>query len=192
MRVATGLMLGLVLLAAGAARAEMTPADEASMRTFAACLDENGGDEDACVGKLSLYAWYPVDDKVCDTIGVRVEKVIELGGQPKWRDLFRNERCARLGLPHGAGAARAGTRWDQQEPYAQCSELEIDWRDCKEELGRHAWHPYDENDCLRTLRGLRKQEQIMDPNRPYIWFMLFHTERCRRLGFAYFEPGAAQ
>ena len=190
MRVAVGFVLGLALLAAGAARAEMTGADEAGMRAFTACVEEAGGDEDVCVDKLGLYAWFPLRDTACETVGARVEKVIELDGQPKWRDLFRNERCARLGLPHGAGAAKAGVRWNQLDRYAQCSELEIDWRDCKEELGRHAWHPYDENDCL--TRGLEYQKKNKNPNHPYIWFMLFETERCRRLGFAYFKPGAEQ
>ena len=174
------------------APAEMTEDDRAGQRTFAACLDENGGDEAVCVEKLSLYAWYPANDKTCAMIGARVERVISLDGQPKWSDLFRNERCARLGMPHGEWAARAGARWDPEERYARCDEFDSYNVSCIEVFGQHAWHPYKEKICQSTVRGLTKQVHKRKAGKPYFRDMLFETERCRRLGLPYFTLEGTQ
>jgi len=186
------ILLALAALIALPAQAEMTEADREGMRAFAACLAETERDEAACVEKLSLYAWYPANDKTCAMIGARVERVISLDGQPKWSDLFRNERCARLGMPHGEWAARAGARWDPEERYARCDEFDSYNVSCIEVFGQHAWHPYKEKICQSTVRGLTKQVHKRKAGKPYFRDMLFETERCRRLGLPYFKLEGTQ
>ena len=185
MRVATGLMLGLVLLAAGAARAEMTEADEAGMRAFAACVEAAGGDEGACLGKLGRYAWYPKDGAVCETVGARVHKAISDGAQAEWQDLFFNERCARVGLPHDREAAKAGDRLDPDREYGKCMDEIKKPFECDRTLGRHSHHPWADGECEIS----RQLESVYDElGWTPAWQDLFSGERCRRLGMPYFEP----
>jgi len=184
-------LFALAALIALPAQAEMTEADRVGMRAFAACVAEDDGSVATCIARLSLYAWYPRDHDNCSKIGAGVDKIIALDGQPKWINLFRNERCARLGMPHGAVAARAGGRWDPNEGYAQCSEFGPGGISCEDEIGRHAWHPYDEGDCPGS--GLEAQrEHRSRVGGQYIWRMLFETERCRRLGLPYLTPEVVQ
>ena len=186
-----GLCFAAALLAAvsagtGPARAEMTEADEAGMQAFTACLDEAGNDEDACIKKLGRYGWYPRDEEGCITIGARVEKVLEIGGIPKYSDLFKNERCARLGLPHGQKAAAAGIMGIGNERYTGCGleSISADYPGCESEAGQHLWYPRKKRDCLFPRIALEK-----DVGAVYFmqWFSLFETERCHRLGKEYFR-----
>ena len=166
------------------AQAQITDADRAGQRTFTACLDESDGSEEICIEKLGRFAWYPRDEAACDAVGVRVEKVIELDGLPKWRHMYMNERCARMGLPHGAKGAASGGRVDRVNPMARCVNADP-WNNfCMDKYGRQGWHPFRDNVCPRNAKGLTRQRR--DSER-HPWSMLFYNERCRRLGMNYFK-----
>ncbi len=180
-------LLAVFVVGAGIARAEMTEADKEGMQIFAACLDEAGNDEDSCLEKLGRYAWYPREEAVCEIIGARVEEVLELGGAPKYRDLFMNERCARLDLPHGKTAAAAGATRIGNENYAICGVEGSSSRlpQCADVVVRHLWYPVSSVYCKSTVMRLRSGER--SPIYAY-WSLLFETERCRRLGGTYYKP----
>lgn len=194
-RVATGLMLGLVLLAAGAARAEVTPADEAGMRAFAECLEKTGNDEAACLKELGYYGWYP-NDTDCEAVATLVHKAISDGVQTEWRDLFFNERCARLGLPHDREAAAAGdTNLETSEPSPEGTISRKIFVDCKGgkhwkndvcfgTVGRYRW--YDEDIYCATNRDVVKI--AAENHEIQSWKLLFKNERCHRRGVWHYEP----
>ena len=180
-------LVATALVGTGSARAEMTGADEAGMRAFAACLDETGNDEDACTEKLGRYAWYPHGGATCETVGARVERVIDLEGQVKWRDLFMNERCARLDLPHNQTAAVAEITRIGKVPYFLCGPDDgfAGSSSCGNELSRHFWHPWNNSSCRITMHALMKDVEGISYSS---WDSLFKTERCHRLGMDYFQP----
>ena len=179
------MMLGLGLLAAGAARAEMTEADKEGMHVFAACLDENGGDENNCLEKLGRYAWYPRDDATCEAVGARVNEAISGGGHAELRDLFFNERCARLGLPHDTEAAKDKNSPNLGLAYDACLDETHNPLVCDDRLGRHKYYPVVPGMC--SAQGKMMFEVYKASWQP-LWSSFFENERCRRLGEPYFEP----
>lgn len=173
-----------ITLAGSPLRAETTEADRTGQRDFAGCLVEAGGDEKTCIGKLGRIAWYPHDEAVCEAVGAQVEKVIELDGLPKWRHIYMNERCARMGLPHGAKGATVGARVDPNNPLARCVNAGP-WKNfCLDTYGRQGWYPFRDNVCPFNTRGLARQTRDGEKQ---VWSMLFYNERCRRLSMDYFE-----
>ena len=178
-------MLCLGLLAAGAARAEMTEADEAGMRAFAACLDETGNDEDACLEKLGRYAWYPRKDADCEPITVRVRTALSGGSQAEHKYLFFNERCARLEMPHDREAAKNGDTLEPGNVWIACVREEKNPRDCERIVGLQYWQPSNEGACevhRHTSSVFYELGWLPQWDEPFI------TERCRRLGQSHFIP----
>ena len=192
MRVATGLMLGLVLLAAGAARADLAYREDLMRKGYFVCL-ARAGDEDLCLNRFGRLMWYPRDAEECEGIGARVEKVIALGGEPKWRDLFKTERCARLGLPHSDEAVNAGERAGPDGPYARCDAQLLARPLCHEEIGNHLWFPHKQDACALIKRYVsgdmeefwRRRPEMR--NHPY-WSQIFRNERCWRLDLEFHKP----
>lgn len=169
------------------AHAEITEADKEGMRAFTACLDEADGGESVCIETLGRHAWYPRDDATCEAISGRVETVIELDGVPKYRDMFMNERCARLDLPHNRTAAAAGIARIGDKPYYICGEtVFVDVPYCDTGAGRYLWHPGGKRRNCRT--PMRALEEDLAGVRYMNWSILFKTERCHRLGEEYFQP----
>ena len=176
-------LFAAALLAATPAYAEMTEADKAGMQAFAACLDEADSDEEDCIEKLGRFAWYPRDDAVCAAVGARVERVIKLDGLPKWRHMYMNERCVRMGLPHGATGAVSGGHVDRDNPLARCVNA-VPWKNfCLERYGRQDQYPVRDDVCPRITSGLARQKH---DGEKHAWSMLFYNERCRRLGMNHY------
>ena len=191
----TAILLAAALAAVAPARADMTEVDKAGQRAFAACLDETGGEE-ACTDKLGRYAWYPHDNAVCEVVATFVHKIITDGAQVEWHDLFFNERCARLHLPHDREAAAAGDTDPQtlkSSPEGKASrQIFVDcldgkhWNDeaCYEKVGRHRW--YDEEIYCGLTGNIVK---LSAKNREIqSWKLLFMNERCHRMGVWHYEP----
>lgn len=181
----------VLLLAASAsaspAHAEMTEADRAGQRAFVACLDKTGGDEDSCIETLGRYAWYPRDNATCEIIATRVAKILTVGGDPIWSDMFRNERCARLGLffseqalPDKATGGSAPLTVDCREarPVSHCREMH----------GRHLWNPAGDASLCESVADL--QERYLPSGLSDQWGDWFRNERCHRLGDSYFDATA--
>lgn len=181
-----------VLLLANAALAtpahtEMTEADKEGMRAFAACLDENGGDEEDCVGKLGRYAWYPRDDAACEAVASRIDEILDVGGDPIWKDVFQNERCARLELFFSTKAL----------PDKQTGESGLQTIDCRNAKpaslcynmhGRHLWNPIGATLlCEMVASGLMKYPALIPTK---WWDSWFRNERCQRLDLSYFDAAA--
>lgn len=182
------IMLASASAGAGFARAEMTEADKAGMLAFDACLDENGSDEGVCTEKLGLFAWYPRNDTICEAIGKRVNNIIELGGNPVWRELFQNERCARLGMPHGAAGLPSPPNSTLRQQYTVCRNNPVQFI-CLELIGRHEDLPtLNEIVCPSMARRLSKAGK-----RIYFrwWDTWFENERCWRLGGMFFDTTKA-
>ena len=146
-------LFAAVLLAAtmaGApARAEMTEADKAEMRTFAECLDEAGDDEAGCIEKLGRLAWYPRDDAACEAVATRIRSALSEGGQAEHKDLFFNERCTRLEMPHHREAAKAGDAIESTSPYRTCMNDTGNAFQCEKTVARHSAHPLSNNECKK-------------------------------------------
>ena len=149
---------------------------------FPACMDETG-DGKACLERQGGWYDWAASEAACQFVGDKVDAIIAAGGDAKWADLFRNERCARLGLPHGPVAAAAGVRFDPDHPYRRCLVLLTD-NDCFEILGRHSFMPYTENSRLenRIAEDYRAGEWPDEPKDS------FKNERRWRIGFPHFEP----
>lgn len=184
---ATALLAAIVT--ATPARAEMTEADREGARVFASCLDETGDNEDACSEKLGRYAWYPHDSATCEAVGTRVDNIIGLGGNPVWRDLFQNERCARLGMPHGIAGLPSPPDSPTGRKLNAC-EKKWSWDPCVELLGRHEMFDVDAKDgsCGRIAYNLNKPNADLEIK---WWRRWFRNERCWRLGGAYFDTASA-
>ena len=192
MRVVVGLMLGLVLLAAGAARADLAYREDLMRKGYFVCL-ARAGDEDLCLNRFGRLMWYPRDAEECEGIGARVEKVIALGGEPKWRDLFKNERCARRGLPHSVEAVNAGEKQGPDSQWERCI-ANFGYRpNCREKYGNHLWYPHKEGTCPREKKFLAREMKEYWAKRPEkrrapYWYFFFQNERCWRLGREFHEP----
>lgn len=183
------------------ASAEMTEADKAGMQTFAACLDKTGGDEAGCIKVLGRYAWYPRDDAVCAAVAARVGETLAVlvndGDQAKpqprlpsdtleMKNLFFNERCARLDLPHNSEAAKDPNEPGLRQEYNAClAEAGASQGSCNERMGVHRFYPADNEDCEFNLSTIA---QNVSMGLRSFWERLFDNERCRRLGLVYAEP----
>jgi hypothetical protein len=178
------LIAALFTLAPFQARAQAAGTDP-----FLVCPDADGGEGDDCLAPLPVwYAWVP-NKAECRQVGARVDAIIQTGGQAKWTDLFRNERCARLGLPHGPVAAAAGNKVvlaspdPPDNPYALCHYYF--GSECDEKLGRHSYYTSGEGLCENRLEYLSKEwsgDGSLSIEYP------FQNERCARLGLPHFEP----
>lgn len=173
---------------------ELVLREESLRELYTGCLATNGT-ENYCVRLLGPMAWYPRDAAKCEGIGARVDKVIELGGEPKYQDLYKNERCARLALPHSADAANIGESVGPDGPYAACETTppynESDF--CTDELGEYRYFPHKERYCPVSKSGVKKffgrYWKIPLEKRPapeWIWF--FRNERCWRLDKEFHQP----
>ena len=183
------LCAAVVMLAASAsplsANAEFSEADKAGKNAFMSCLGEAGESEDTCLVKLGRYAWYPRDDATCEAVGARVHAAITDVNQAEWRDLFFNERCARLGLSNDMEATLAGNRETPDRDYAQCVEEIQSPSICAERLGRHRQYPTKPDFCYfnRDMIELTLKREKLSLS----WKELFENERCQRLQMPYFE-----
>lgn len=179
----------LAAIVAGApTHAEMTAADRASMHAFTTCLQKTVGNEEACLLRLGYQAWYPFGDAACESVVAPVHAALAADNQIEWENLFRNERCARLRMPHDTTAAEAGsiTIADMAEntatqPYVSCIK-EVKGQDiCLERVGRHIWYPLHQS-CHMLDDILEGDPQL------YSWKLLFFNERCWRLGLPHIRP----
>lgn len=153
--------------------------DEAADDPFPACMAETGGEGTACLERQGNWYSWRVSEAACRFVGARVDAVIAAGGEAKWTDLFRNERCARLGLPHGPVAAVGGTTAVSLSE--QCMVLS---GDCLEFLERHKWDSYWS--CPAMQKSLTKAYR--KGAFPSILRDIFFNERCWRLNLPHFEP----
>lgn len=147
---------------------------------FTACVKAAGGGETTCMEKLGRPAWYPADERACAAIGARIETVLRLDGLPKWQDLFKNERCARLGLPGSETAAADGARRQVSSRWESCFTDKSRPYFCAEQLGRHVWHPVNGDHCSDMTGWIARDRRDGDP---IPWDYLFYNERCWRLDF---------
>lgn len=160
---------------------------------FPACMAETSGDDKTCLARQGDWASWTASEAACRFVGKKVDAIVEAGGQPKWANLFYNERCARLGLPHGPVAAAAGNKatggtWIVLDhPYAQCVYLDRGNSDnCDDSMGRHAFYPLRPAICegfSDDLPDYRREHE-----KPYSLSTSFENERCWRLGYPHFEP----
>lgn len=196
-------MVGLVLLGAAAARADLAYREDLMRKGYFVCL-ARAGDEDLCLNRFGRLMWYPRDAEECEGVGARVDKVISLGGEPKWRDLFKNERCARRGLPHSVEAVNAGERAGPDGPYAKCDQGFANRYYCDEEFGGYLWYPHGDGNksCHISTQfvGLQMEHFWSRPppelhtgpdwarRKPPIWRSMFRNERCWRLGQKFHAP----
>lgn len=182
----------VLLIAAAAivpsARSEMTAADEDEMRTFITCLEQTVNNEERCLRKLGYQSWYPYGDAACESVVARIYAVLAANNQAEWESLFRNERCARLGLTHDTAAAKAGSITNVEEieniksmPYVSCEKETKDQEICLDRVGRHTWYPMQYS-CHMLDDILEGDPQL------YSWKLLFFNERCWRLGLPYIRP----
>lgn len=184
--VAGCLIAALLALAPFQARAQATETDP-----FLVCPDADGGEGDDCLAPLPVwYAWIP-NDAECRQVGAKVDAIVQAGGQAKWTDLFRNERCARLDLPHGLIAATSGNKvvlaapadpTVPDNPYARCTYYF--GTECDEELGRHSYYPSTVDVCEHYRDSLSK---AFLGDHPMFIDYSFQNERCARLGLPHFE-----
>ena len=190
---ARGLLTGAPDNEPAALSAAAVEAREDLMRKgYFVCL-ENAGDEGLCLTRFGRIMWYPRDATECMGIGERVDKILALGGEPKWRDLFKNERCARRGMPHSGKAVTAGEKAGPNTPWERCATGFSSRTHCREKYGNHLWYPHKKDAC-----GLprRKAEEYMEERRkkpperrrPIGWRYLFENERCWRLGQEFSQP----
>ena len=149
--------------------------------SFVACLEENGDDEQACIKKMNINAWYPRDETECLAVAERINAVFTVGGLPRWPTLFRNERCARLDMPHHEEAAAAGTRDYRDRSYVDCYNVDYNHIVCGDIHGRHRRYPRSVKDCDAVGSMLSR---VLGRSH---WESNFENERCWRLGLPHYE-----
>lgn len=150
---------------------------------FTQCAGQ-GVNETACLARLGeQFDWRPTE-AACRFLSAKTEAIIEAGGDVRYRDLFYNERCARLGLPHGLTAA-AGVAVDPDSLYRKCRSWETDIHplECNEELGQHFSHS-TEGGCHLSRISVDDDRKNKEPS---TWYSLFGNERCWRLGLPHYE-----
>ncbi len=159
-----------------------------SVDPFPICMEETGNDDVACLARQGgWYDWRPTKAS-CRFVGTRVDSIIKAGGQAKWRDLFRNERCARLNFPHGSVAAAAGGKVVPDHPYARCLFRNSGFgSSCDESMGRHSFYPSTTGRCVYHRRALRERQQEQEEPGSLSLGDPFENERCWRLGLPHFE-----
>lgn len=152
---------------------------------FTRCVEQGAG-ETACLARLGeQFDWRPTE-AACRFLEAKTEAIIEAGGDVRYRDLFYNERCVRLGFPYGETAAKAGVKVTPDSPFEQCRRKENTLlTDCSEELGQHAQTEW-ESVCYFSRNELREDRTT---NELSSWLYLFDNERCWRLGLPHHEKG---
>jgi len=153
--------------------------DSERRSSFLICLEETGGEENICLEKLGLFAWYPGDEAECAEIAERIDAVFAVEGLPRWPALFRNERCARLGMPHNNEAAAAGTAEFDDRSYVDCYNIDYMVYTCDDLYGRHKRFRGSDKEC-RAIGNMAAKHLL--------WEMVFENERCWRLGMPHGEP----
>ena len=155
--------------------------DSARRAGFLACLDESNGDEQVCLEKMGLLAWYPRDETECVAVAARIDAVLAVEGLPRWPTLYRNERCARMGMSHHEEAAVAGTAEFDDRSYVDCYKIDYMAPNvCDDIHGRHRWSGGSDKEC-KAIGDIAFKSLL--------WEMLFENERCWRLGQPHREPG---
>jgi len=150
-----------------------------------------------CLTRLGgLYNWNPTE-AACRFVSYKTDAIIDAGGDAKWRDLFYNERCARLGLPHSLTAAEPGAQLIYNAPYWRCMNDIGNAGNCWDILGRHYDYPsLRTSPCDHEILTLRRGFDVR-PLQPTstpavfptsrLWFYAFGNERCWRLGLPHYE-----
>ena len=152
--------------------------DNARQTAFLTCLEENS-DEQVCLGEMGIYAWYPKDETACVTAAEQIDAIFALEGLPRWPALFRNERCARLDMPHHEEAAIAGAHEFKDRSYVDCYNIDYMAYTCDDIHGRHKRFRGTDSECEAIGQMAFKYTS---------WELLFENERCWRLGLPHFEP----
>lgn len=158
---------------------------------FQQCVADGSGSETACLARLGVTHDWRATEAACRFVEGKTGAIIEAGGQVRWIELFYNERCARLGLPHDATAAAAGAKVDFESPFVQCAGTEKfkNVYQCYELLGRHSFHPRWESFCVLKANWIRKYRT---GEYPLSIYGSFQHERCWRLGLDHYkadQPG---
>jgi len=178
-------LLMTVIAVATSANAEMSKVDTAGKNTFKSCLEQTVGDKERCLLKLGFQSWYPYGDAACMSVAASVQTALAETRQIEWMDLFRNERCARLDMPHNTTAAKAGgteaAEIPATQPYVSCMKEVKGLEICLERVGRHTWYPIHFG-CHRLNDILEGDLQL------FSWMLLFFNERCARLKLPYYRP----
>lgn len=180
------LILPILVMITGLFAATSNAATELETR-FLTCLQDSDGAELPCLNKLGPAGWMPVDDSMCETVAARIEAIIEAGGLVRDSDLFRNERCARLGRPHHEEAAAVGSPDSTDRSYNDCRKTHPygPFLPCMDDVGYRKWYPSSEKDCPALVQIFTEYpSQKVESS----WKLLFNNERCRRLGQVYFVP----
>ena len=165
--------------------------DIAGIRDFSACLDKNGNDEASCIETLGRHAWYPSSDETCKSVATRVDRILSVDGDPVSRDMFQNERCARLGKPHSSLALPDEKTIDPDQPSTDCwkkKTLKGGKQRCYEIHGYHEWSPVGAVGACEFIASV----PVKYPNskQKEWWRHWFKNERCRRMGRSYYESAA--
>lgn len=158
------------------------PLEDSRRKSFLACLKERSNDENICLEKLGYQAWYPREEPDCMAVAERIDAVLAVGGLPRWPDLFRNERCARLSMPHHEDAAAAGDRSYVDSLYLSCYNADYNHLVCGDIHGRHKRYPRNADDCDAIGSMLSRGLGVTQ------WETIFENERCWRLGLPHFKP----
>lgn len=156
--------------------------ENARQTRFVTCLDENGGDEQVCIEKMGVHAWYPRDKTECAAGVRRIDAVLAVKGLPRWPDLFRNERCARLGMPHHEDSVATSVKGYGDRSYLDCYNVDYNHVACDDIHGRHRRHRPSKDDC--EAGGSTMSLILANAN----WEANFENERCWRLGMPHHEP----
>lgn len=155
--------------------------ENAKQTMFATCLEESGGDEQVCIDRMGVHAWYPRDKTECAAVVQRIDAVLAVKGLPRWPDLFRNERCARLNMPHHEESVTTSVKGYGDRSYLDCYNVDYNHVACDDIHGRHRRHRPSVEDCeaIGSTMSL-----ILDRAN---WESNFANERCWRLGLPHYE-----
>lgn len=180
-----GLFVFPVVFASPTAKGQETGASTNLSRPCSTA--ESDRDTDCKMGLEEHIRFYWRADPVgCQAVGAKVDAIIQAGGDARFRDLYYNERCARLGMPHSGTAAIDEEGYNPNHPFTECLARPgfIDSY-CFEELGRHMLHPRGAGSC-----GVQRRSTIQlveEGKLPILWEWLFENERCWRLGMQRYD-----
>lgn len=155
--------------------------ESARQTIFTSCLEESGG-EQVCIEKMGVHAWYPKDKTECAAVVRRIDAVLAVKGLPRWPDLFRNERCARLGMPHHKDSVATSAKGYDDRSYLNCYNVDYNHVACDDIYGRHRRHRPGKDDCQAI--GSTMSLILANAN----WEANFENERCWRLELPHHEP----
>lgn len=184
---AVGIAVGLLMFSLFSLASIQAGGQNSEIDPLHKCPGTDGGVGDACLAPLSVWNGWTPTEPVCRSVGKKVDAIIEAGGEVKWADLFRNERCARLGLPHGV-AAMADVLADENSPFVKCVTRNSFDNRCMDELDRHSFLPPEIKLCSMYRDTLSETSPDEEPLLQYP----YKNERCWRRGFTHYEPGQAR